>query len=94
MKSQKVMPYVFAVEDYVRQKRIPFHMPGHKQGKGANKILQRLWGKKVFAYDLTEVDGLDYVNAPLGIIADAEKLAAKAFGAEETFFLINGSTVV
>ncbi len=87
------MPYVSSVEKYVREKRTPFHMPGHKQGKGIHKLLQRLWGKKVFAYDLTEVDGLDYVNAPTGVIADAEKLAARAFGVEETFFLVNGSTV-
>lgn len=93
MKSQKSMPYVSSVEKYVKERRTPFHMPGHKQGKGVNIILQRLWGKKIFKYDLTEVDGLDYVNAPAGVIADAEKLAAKAFKAEETFFLINGSTV-
>lgn len=93
MKSQKSMPYVSSVEKYVKEKRIPFHMPGHKQGKGVNSILLRLWGKKIFEYDLTEVDGLDYVNAPTGVIAEAEKLAAKAFNTEETFFLINGSTV-
>lgn len=87
------MPYVSSVEKYVKQKRIPFHMPGHKQGKGANSTLHKLWGGNVFEYDLTEVDSLDYVNAPTGVIADAEKLAAQAFGSEETFFLINGSTV-
>jgi arginine decarboxylase len=93
MKSQKNMPYVSSVEKYVKERRIPFHMPGHKQGQGVNSILHRLWGKKIFDYDLTEVDGLDYVNAPTGVIAEAEKLAAKAFNTEETFFLINGSTV-
>lgn len=93
MKSQKALPYVSSVEKYIKQKRTPFHMPGHKQGKGINKTLKRLWGPKMFEYDLTEVDGLDYVNAPTGVIADAEKLAAQAFGSEETFFLINGSTV-
>ena len=93
MKLQKSIPYVSSVEKYVQERRVPFHMPGHKQGNGANSILQQLWGKKVFKYDLTEVDGLDYVNAPTGVIADAEKLAAEAFHAEQTFFLINGSTV-
>lgn len=93
MKSQKSMPYVSSVEKYVKERRIPFHMPGHKQGKGVNNVLLRLWGKEIFKYDLTEVDGLDYVNAPSGVIAEAEKLAASAFNTEETFFLINGSTV-
>jgi len=93
MRSQKRMPYVSAVEKYVKERRIPFHMPGHKQGKGISTILKRLWGEKVFYYDLTEVDGLDYVNAPSGVIKQAEALAAEAFGVKETFFLINGSTV-
>src|SRR5260221_12358464 len=92
-KEQHKMPYVSAVEKYVAEKRVPFHMPGHKQGEGINKILSRLWGRKMFAYDLTEVDGLDYVNAPNGVIAEAEALAADAFGVEATFFLVNGSTL-
>jgi len=91
--NQKQLPYVEAVDQYIKEKRIPFHMPGHKQGKGVNKKLKKILGEKAFIYDLTEVDGLDYVNAPSGVIADAEKLAAEAFGAKETFFLINGSTV-
>jgi len=93
MKTQKAMPFVSSVKKYVKQRCVPFHMPGHKQGKGVNKTLKELWGRKVFLYDLTEVDGLDYVNAPTGVIEYAEKLAAQAFGSEETFFLINGSTV-
>ncbi|OGH13916.1 MAG: hypothetical protein A3H50_00030 [Candidatus Levybacteria bacterium RIFCSPLOWO2_02_FULL_37_10] len=91
--NQRQMPYVEAVKNYVEEKRTPFHMPGHKQGKGINKKLIKLWGSKIFLYDLTEVDGLDYLNAPNGIIKEAETLAAKAFRVEHTYFLINGSTV-
>lgn len=87
------MPYVDAVEKYVKEKRIPFHMPGHKQGKGVHPKLKDLWGKNIFLYDLTEVDGLDYLNSPNGVIKQAEKLATKAFHTKHTFFLINGSTV-
>lgn len=91
--NQKQMPYVWAVSDYIKEKRVPFHMPGHKQGKGINRTLRKLWGNKVFLYDLTEVDGLDYINAPEGVIKTAETLAAKAFNVKYTYFLINGSTV-
>lgn len=91
--DQRQMPYIKAVKGYVEEKRIPFHMPGHKQGKGVNKKLRKLWGNKIFLYDLTEVDGLDYLNAPEGIIKEAETLAAEAFNVKHTFFLINGSTV-
>lgn len=93
LNQQKNMPYISSISQYVKEKRIPFHMPGHKGGKGINSELIKLWGNKVFKYDLTEVDGLDYLNAPSGVIMKAEKLAAQAFGVKNTFFLINGSTV-
>lgn len=44
-------------------------------------------------YDLTEIDGLDYLNAPEGVIRASETLAEKAFNVEHIHFLINGSTV-
>lgn len=87
------MPYVSGVIDYVSKDKTPFHMPGHKQGKGIHPLLRKIWGERVFKYDLVEVDGLDYVNAPMGIIKDAEELAAQAFGSKATFFLVNGSTL-
>ncbi len=42
--------------------------------------------------DLTEIPGLDNLHYPRGIIEDAQTLAAEAFGADKTFFLVNGST--
>lgn len=93
LKSQKKTPYISSVTSYVKQNRIPFHMPGHKQGRGINKILNKLWGSKIFKYDLTEVDGLDYLNAPSGVIVEAEKLASQAYGVKNTLFLTNGSTL-
>lgn len=92
-KRQRQMPYVRAVIDYVSWERTPFNMPGHKQGKGIHPLLRKIWGKNVFKYDLVEVDGLDYVNAPTGVIKEAEELAAQAFGSKATFFLVNGSTL-
>jgi arginine/lysine/ornithine decarboxylase len=43
--------------------------------------------------DYTEATGLDDLHNPEGVIADAEALAADCFGAEETCFLVGGSTV-
>lgn len=45
------------------------------------------------ALDLTELDETDNLAAPAGVLAEAQKLAARAFGADETYFLVNGSTV-
>jgi hypothetical protein len=36
--------------------------------------------------------GLDYLSSPSGAIAEAQALAAAAFGADRTFFLVNGAT--
>jgi arginine/lysine/ornithine decarboxylase len=44
-------------------------------------------------YDLTELDGLDYLSSPEGPILQAQQLAAEAWGAEKTWFLVNGTTV-
>jgi arginine/lysine/ornithine decarboxylase len=47
----------------------------------------------VLELDLTEISGLDDLHQPQGVIAWAQELAAEAFEAEETRFLIGGSTV-
>lgn len=36
--------------------------------------------------------GLDYLSSPTGAIAEAQRLAADAFGADRTWFLVNGTT--
>ena len=38
------------------------------------------------------VAGLDYLSYPSGVIQEAQNLAAIAFGAEQTWFLVNGTT--
>ena len=55
---------------------------------------RRLVGKKALMVDTTdEFDNLGTLTPATGPIKEAEKLAAKAFGAKRTFFLINGSTI-
>ena len=63
----------------------PFHMPGHKMGRGIEL-------NNTFAMDITEIDGFDNLHHPEGVIDEAQKLCAKTFGAEESFFLVNGSS--
>ena len=50
-------------------------------------------GAAALAHDLTELEGLDYLSAPRGAIGEAQALAAAAFGAGRTWFLVNGTTV-
>jgi len=64
-----------------------FHTPGHK---GRADILSPLVSPD---YDITELPGLDMLHNPQGVIAEAQRRAATAYGSEETFFLVNGATV-
>ncbi|RAI85094.1 arginine/lysine/ornithine decarboxylase [Paenibacillus pabuli] len=42
--------------------------------------------------DITEISGTDDLHHPEGVILEAQQLAADCFGAEESFFLVGGST--
>lgn len=68
-----------------------FHVPGHKGGAGLDPSAAGLLAG-VFEVDVTELPGLDDLHQPEGVIAEAEELAAKCFGAERTRFLVGGST--
>lgn len=64
----------------------PFHMPGHKRNKKAGII----GGAEHL--DITEIEGFDNLHHAEGILKKAMEDAAAYFGAEETHFLVNGSS--
>ena len=76
------------------QHDVSFHVPGHKRGsKGAmHDLFADTVAKDPLRYDLTEIPGLDMLHSPTGVIEDAQRLAADAFGSLCTWFLVNGST--
>ena len=78
--------------DYVDSGVIPFHTPGHMQGRGMDTALRDFLGDNVLAIDLTQIRGLDDLLQPEEAIDEAQRLAAEAYAAEHSFFLINGST--
>ena len=90
--DQTRTPYFEALMDYVDSGVVPFHTPGHMQGRGMDPALRDFLGDNVLAIDLTQIRGLDDLLQPSEAIAAAQELAAQAYGAEHTFFLINGST--
>ena len=91
--EQTETPYFDALLEYVEGKRIPFHVPGHKQGKGAHEKIKSILGDKIFQLDLCSgLEGIDDHSQPRAVLMEAERLAAKAYGADQTFFLTNGST--
>ncbi|MGD1851929.1 MAG: hypothetical protein ACFCBU_15535, partial [Cyanophyceae cyanobacterium] len=89
-KLRREMPLAAAVFEKVRSLQGRFHVPGH-QGIGLGPLDNR-WGA-AFLDDLTELEGLDNLAVPTGAIAEAQRLAAHAFGADRSWFLVNGSTV-
>ncbi|UWV48493.1 aminotransferase class V-fold PLP-dependent enzyme [Acetivibrio thermocellus] len=82
------VPIYNALRNYSNSCPTVFHMPGHKLGKGIPLSFLR----DLYLMDLTEIPGLDSLYCPSGVIKEAQELAAKAFGADKTFFLVNGST--
>lgn len=64
----------------------PYHMPGHKR-QGWGKLPESMYGA-----DITEIDGFDNLHQPEGVLRNLQNEAARLYGAEESFYLINGST--
>ena len=63
-----------------------FHMPGHKRNK-------KVTGAPLpYEIDITEIDGFDNLHHAKGILKEAQERAASVYRAEETCFLVNGST--
>ncbi|MDQ2099533.1 MAG: aminotransferase class I/II-fold pyridoxal phosphate-dependent enzyme [Tychonema bourrellyi B0820] len=92
MNCQTKTPLLDALRDRTNQPHSPFYAPGHKGGQGISQPLADLFGAAVFRSDLPELPELDNLFNPEGVIAEAQNLAAEAFGAEHTRFLANGST--
>jgi len=93
MKKSGRTPLVKALEKHMKLNPVPFHMPGHKNGRGIQKKFAGLMQDNPFHMDLTELPGLDDLHNPTGPIKEAQIRAARLFGADKTFFLVNGTTV-
>ncbi|WP_071187297.1 aminotransferase class I/II-fold pyridoxal phosphate-dependent enzyme [Trichormus sp. NMC-1] len=92
MLNQNLTPLIDALKACTSRPHAPFYTPGHKRGAGISPVLTDLLGKDVFRADLTELAELDNLFKPENAILAAQELAAEAFGAEKTWFLVNGST--
>ena len=72
------------LKDYADSDYLPMHMPGHKRRLGSIG--------NPFFIDITEIEGFDNLHHAEGILLEEQKKAAVLYGAEETHFLVNGST--
>ena len=90
--NQKVTPYFDALERYVDDGTVSFHVPGHQQGKGTPECFKKFIKSKGLEADITQVLGLDDIHQPLDVCKNAQELAAQAYCSDYSFFLINGSS--
>ncbi|MDR2457290.1 MAG: aminotransferase class I/II-fold pyridoxal phosphate-dependent enzyme [Clostridiales Family XIII bacterium] len=91
--DQNRTPLYDAILDFINKDYAPFMVPGHKMGKGINPKWKDYVSENIFKMDLCEVEGLDDMQNPSGVIKESLKLAADAFGADRTFSLVNGTSV-
>lgn len=63
-----------------------FHMPGHKRN---GEIMEN---GLPYQIDITEIEGFDDLHHARELLKEAQERAARVYHAEETCYLINGST--
>jgi arginine decarboxylase len=89
---QPTAPYLDALVAYGFRGPTRFHVPGHKGGAGADPGLRWAIGERALQLDVPQdTEGID-VGAEPTPYAQAEELAAAAYGAERSWFLTNGAT--
>lgn len=91
LEQQKRAPIYEALEEFKSRRVVPFDVPGHKRGRG-NPELVKLFGEKCVGLDVNSMKPLDNLCHPVSVIRDAEQLAAEAFGAENAFLMVGGTT--
>ena len=70
---------------YNEKNLLPLHMPGHQRKAEMGTALP-------YAYDYTEVEDLDNLHAPEGILQEAMNRTATYYGCSDCFYLVNGSS--
>jgi arginine decarboxylase len=91
-------PFFSALRDYSRQPTGVFHALPVSRGKSVinSRWIQdmgQFYGLNVFLAETSATaGGLDSLLDPVGPIKQAQELAARAFGAQQTFFVTNGTS--
>ena len=84
-------PLFEAMKTYQSKNVVPFDVPGHKHGVGIPEMVD-CFGSTMLQLDVNAMKSLDNICNPIGVIKEAENLAADAYYADHGFFLVNGTT--
>jgi arginine/lysine/ornithine decarboxylase len=85
-------PILEGIARYFHNDVVPFSTPGHKRGVGMDIEFAQLFTDAGLAIDIPLGGGVDDSNFVSDSRRAAEELAADAWGADRTFFLVNGSS--
>lgn len=90
---QNQAPFWSALVAYYEAGVIPFHTPGHKLHSGAFKSIEDVLGPAIFGLDPSDqIENLQLKHDFQVALTQAENLAAELFGADQSMFLVNGTT--
>ena len=90
--KQDCTPLYTAMKNYIEDKAMAFHTPGHKQGKGADKELHEIITDVGLKMEVSLMEELDDIHGASTCIKAAQDLASDLYGADESRFFINGTT--
>ncbi|MDQ6596807.1 aminotransferase class I/II-fold pyridoxal phosphate-dependent enzyme [Bacillus salipaludis] len=90
--SQNQTPLFSGLLAHAKRNPVQFHIPGHKKGAGMDPDFRNFIGENALSIDLINIGPLDDLHAPKGMIKQAQDLAAEAFGADRTFFSVQGTS--
>ncbi|CAM3692374.1 aminotransferase class I/II-fold pyridoxal phosphate-dependent enzyme [Mesobacillus zeae] len=90
--SQSETPLFSGLLKHAKRNPVQFHIPGHKKGSGIDPEFREFIGDNALSIDLINIGPLDDLHSPKGIIKEAQDLAAEAFGADHTFFSVQGTS--
>ncbi|MBU3103729.1 decarboxylase [Clostridium gasigenes] len=90
---KKELPLLEELLKYHKENNLILSMPGNKCGKGfLRDDIGRKFVNNLGFLDITEVEPLDNLHCPEGIIKEAQDLLSKTYGVKKAYFMVNGSS--
>ncbi len=96
--EKRSAPFYEKLVQYARKSKDSWHTPGHASGNSVKnspyvKDYFDFFGENLFKSDVSvSVPELDSLLHPVGVIQEAQELAARAFNARYTYFVTNGTS--
>lgn len=89
---QNQTPLFTKLVEHASRNPIQFHIPAHKKGVGMPNEFSEFIGPNALSIDLINIAPLDDLHSPKGVIKEAQELAARAYGADHTYFSVQGTS--